>query len=71
MSKLLQITLVFQLTHSGLAFGITNALQIGPVLAFGLYGGVHADRFNRRRLVLKLGRWRYCRSPLVPWLRGS
>jgi MFS family permease len=39
-----------QLTDSGLALGITNALQFGPLVFFGLYGGVIADRFDRRRL---------------------
>jgi hypothetical protein len=42
--------LVLQLAHSGLALGITNALQFGPLVVFGLYGGVIADRFDRRRL---------------------
>jgi hypothetical protein len=31
--------LVLQLTHPGLALGITNALQFGPAVFFGLYGG--------------------------------
>jgi MFS family permease len=44
--------LVLQLTHSGLALGITNALQFGPLVFFGLYGGVIADRFDRRRLLI-------------------
>lgn len=44
--------LVLQLTDSGLALGITNALQFGPLLLFGLYGGVIADRFDRRRLLI-------------------
>ena len=42
--------LILQLTGSGLALGITNALQFGPLVFFGLYGGVVADRFDRRRL---------------------
>jgi len=29
-----------QVTGSGLALGITNALQFGPLVFFGLYGGV-------------------------------
>jgi MFS family permease len=41
-----------QLTDSGLALGITNALQFGPLVFFGLYGGVIADRFDRRRLLI-------------------
>jgi hypothetical protein len=44
--------LVLQLTHSGLALGITNALQFGPLLCLGLYGGVITDRFERRRLLM-------------------
>jgi MFS family permease len=44
--------LVLQLAHSGLALGITNALQFGPLMLFGLYGGVIADRFGRRRLLI-------------------
>ena len=44
--------LVLQLTDSGLALGITNALQFGPLVFFGLYGGGVADRFDRRRLLI-------------------
>ena len=44
--------LVLQLTDSGLALGITNALQFGPLVFFGLYGGVIADRSDRRRLLI-------------------
>jgi MFS family permease len=44
--------LVLQLADSGLALGITNALQFGPLVLFGFYGGVIADRFDRRRLLI-------------------
>ena len=44
--------LVLQLSPSGLALGITNALQFGPLVVFGLYGGVIADRLDRRRLLI-------------------
>jgi MFS family permease len=37
---------------SGLALGVTNALQFGPLVFLGLYGGVIADRFDRRRLLI-------------------
>ncbi len=40
------------MTDSGLALGITNALQFGPLVFFGPYGGVVADRFDRRRLLI-------------------
>ena len=46
--------LVLQLSHSGLALGVTNALQFGPSLVFGLYGGVIADA--RDKLVGASGR---------------
>ena len=40
-------------TLNGSAFdlGLTNALNFGPVLLFGLYAGVVADRINKRDLV--------------------
>src|SRR5439155_2686677 len=44
--------LILQLTDSGLALGVTNALQFGPLVFFGLYGGVIADRFDRRYLLI-------------------
>jgi MFS family permease len=44
--------LVLQLSDSGLALGITNALQFGPLVVFGLYGSVIADRLDRRRLLI-------------------
>ena len=44
--------LILQLTDSGLALGVTNALQFGPLVFLGLYGGVVADRFDCRRLLI-------------------
>lgn len=53
MQRVGQDWLVTELTHtSGTALGITTALQFLPVLLFGLYGGVIADRFPKRRLLL-------------------
>ena len=37
---------------SGVAIGITTALQFAPTLIFGLYGGVLADRYPKRRLLV-------------------
>ena len=34
--------------HSAQAVGITTGLQFLPLLLFGLYGGVLADRFRKR-----------------------
>ena len=43
---------LFQLHGSALDLGITAALQFGPVLVLGSVGGLLADRFDRRRLLL-------------------
>jgi MFS family permease len=52
MQRVAQDWLVLQLTHSGVALGITTALQFLPMLLFGMYGGVLADRYPKRRLLL-------------------
>ena len=44
--------LVLHLTNSGLAIGALVACQFGPVLLFGAYGGLVADRSDKRRLLL-------------------
>ena len=40
------------LTHNGAAVGATFAFRFGPVLFFGLWGGMIADRFDRRQVLL-------------------
>jgi MFS family permease len=52
MQRIAQDWLVLSLTGSATAVGITTALQFLPMLLFGLYGGVVADRCNKRRLLL-------------------
>jgi len=52
MQRVAQDWLVLSLTNSGSALGIVTALQFGPSLIFGLWGGVLADRSNKRRLLL-------------------
>jgi MFS family permease len=44
--------LVLQLTDSGTALGANVALYFLPVLLLGAYGGVLADRFDKRRILL-------------------
>src|SRR5690554_4812450 len=44
--------LVFELTGSITAVGITVALQFGPMLLLGPLGGVIADRYPKRRLLV-------------------
>jgi len=49
-----QSWLVFTLTHSATDIGFVVALQTLPVLLLGPYGGVIADRVNKRRLMILL-----------------
>ena len=46
--------LVLQLTDSAFAVGLVTALGSLPILLFTLYGGVIADRVNKRRFILVL-----------------
>jgi MFS family permease len=51
--RVAQDWLVLQLSHnSGTALGVVTALQFLPVLLFGLYGGLLADRYDKRRLLI-------------------
>lgn len=52
MQRIAQDWLVLQLTGSVTAVGIAVALQFLPVLLFGLLGGVLADRYPKRTLLL-------------------
>jgi MFS family permease len=52
MQMVAEAWLVLSLTGSGLAVGITTALQFLPVLLFGAWGGVLADRFRKRELLI-------------------
>ena len=49
-----QSWLVLSLTHSSTALGLAVALQTLPVLLLGPYGGVIADRTDKRRLMVVL-----------------
>jgi len=49
-----QAWLVLTLTHSSTDLGLTVALQALPVLLLGPYGGVIADRVDKRRLMIVL-----------------
>ncbi|MGI8881889.1 MAG: MFS transporter [Jatrophihabitans sp.] len=52
MQRVAQDWLVLQLTNSGTALGIVTAIQFLPPLILGLYGGMLADRGDKRRLLL-------------------
>lgn len=52
MSRIAQDWLVLSITGSSFAVGITTAMQFLPMLLFGLYGGVVADRYPKRQILL-------------------
>lgn len=53
MQRVAQDWLVLQLSHnSGTALGVVTGLQFLPVLLFGLYGGVVADRYDKRTVLV-------------------
>lgn len=53
MQRVAQDWLVLELSdNSGTALGIVLALQFGPTLFFSLWGGVLADRYDKRRILL-------------------
>ncbi|HEX7405767.1 MAG TPA: MFS transporter [Candidatus Nanopelagicaceae bacterium] len=40
-----------QMTHSYLAVGLSGAVELVPLIVFGLYGGVLADAVDRKKMV--------------------
>jgi MFS family permease len=52
MQMVAEMWLVLTLTGSGVAVGVTTALQFLPMLVFGAFGGLIADRVPKRRLLL-------------------
>jgi MFS family permease len=53
MQRIAQDWLVLDLSHnSPMALGVASALQFTPTLALSLWGGVLADRYDKRRLLL-------------------
>ncbi len=52
MQRIAQDWLVLTLTHSGTALGVVTALQFLPVLLFSVWGGVLADRFPKRTMLM-------------------
>jgi MFS family permease len=73
-----ELWLVLSLTGSALAVGVTTALQFTPMLLFGAFGGVVADRLDKRRLLIltqtamampALALWLLAGSGVVePWM---
>jgi MFS family permease len=73
-----EMWLILSLTGSGVAVGITSALQFLPFLMFGAFGGLLADRFPKRSLLVvtqtlmalpALALWLVTASGVVePWM---
>ena len=49
MQQVAQGWLVLQLTHDPLWLGLVSVAQFGPVIIFGLFGGVIADQLPKRK----------------------
>jgi len=54
MQTVAQTWLVLNLTGSGVDLGITVALQFLPMLLFGMWGGLLADRSDKRKLLIAM-----------------
>jgi MFS family permease len=52
MQMVAEMWLILELTGSGVAVGVTSALQFLPILLFGAWGGVLADRWPKRSLLI-------------------
>lgn len=52
MQTMAQSWLVLELTGSPFLLGLMGAFQFGPILFFSLFGGVVADRFPKRKLII-------------------
>ena len=52
MQVVAEMWLVLSLTNSPLAVGVTSALQFVPMLLFGAFGGLAADRLPKRSLLI-------------------
>jgi MFS family permease len=52
MQTVAAIWLILSLTDSGIAVGLTTALQFLPMLLIGAWGGLLADRIPKRRLLI-------------------
>jgi MFS family permease len=52
MQMVAEVWLILELTQSGVAVGMVTALQFLPILLFGAWGGLLADRFSKRGLLM-------------------
>jgi MFS family permease len=64
--------LAYELTHSATFVGVLLFAQLGPLLLFSLVGGLLADVFDRRRLLIVVSFTQLALSVLLAWVaRGD
>ena len=51
MQQVAEMWLIAEITGSGAAVGLITVTHFGPVLLFGLWGGVVADRLDKRKIL--------------------
>jgi len=52
MQQVAELWLILQLTDSAAAVGLITVTHFGPILLLGLWGGVIADRLDKRKIML-------------------
>ena len=52
--------LAWQLTGSATVLGLVNLAQALPLIAVGMLGGVLADRFDKRKILIVIQAWNLC-----------
>lgn len=52
MQQIAELWLIAEITGSAAKVGLITVTHFGPVLLFGLWGGVLADRMNKRRIMI-------------------
>ncbi|MGD9524936.1 MAG: MFS transporter [Gemmatimonadales bacterium] len=68
MQQIAQGWLVLELTGSPFAVGLVTTLNTLPILLFTLYGGVVADRVDKRRFIMILQSVMLVEAALLAWL---
>jgi MFS family permease len=64
--------LAYELTHSATFVGVLLFAQLGPLMLFSLVGGLLADVFDRRRLLIVVSITQLVLSVLLAWVaRGD
>ena len=52
MQQIAELWLIFQITDSAAAVGLITVTHFAPIMLLGLWGGVIADRFDKRKIML-------------------